>query len=330
MAYIPIWRDAVVQLPYNDQSSHTEFRIAIGNDSYAFLGRAYNRPDPSTGEFTLGPTVRLNDIVADYLRQTFIPDLSVQDDAWAPPLAVRVRLYTGNTVRSDDTFLLDWSYDYGRNAYTDVLHDPVDGRLDGRQHMIQTSRTAYNMNFYFNGANVVTVSSRTEGGNFMVYLRPLSESYTSLRVNGIEYALDQERCSDRFVLHYVNAFGGWDCLLMAGQSVSSYGYDRKRFSYDHRNDDNLNPPSLRGTRDYANVIEPRWSLRSGLMNDEQSARMHHLLGSVLVYLEDLTTGEFFPVVLTDSSYTVQTVNGNNRKPIQYTINVKLAAERVRR
>ena len=328
MAYIPIWRDAVVQLPYNDQDFFTEFRVAIGTDASAFLGRAYNRPDPSTGEFTLGPTVLLNDIVADYLRQTFIADLSSPEDAWLPPLSVQVQLYTGNVKRSDDVFLLDWSYDYGRNAATGPMHDPVDGRLDGRQHFIQTSRSAYNIGFYFNGSQVVTVQGGP--GNFFLDLKPLSQDYTSVLVQGVTYTIDQERCADRFVLHYANAFGGWDSLLMSGQSVKSYGYDRKRFSYDHRNDDNLNPGSLRGTKDYVNVIEPSWSLRSGLMNDEQSARMHHLLGSVLVYLEDLTTGEFFPVVLTDSSHTVQTVNGNNRRPIQYTINVKLAAERVRR
>lgn len=335
MAYHPIWKDVIVPLPYNDQQPYTDYEIRAGS-RVLFAGRAYNRPDPETGQFDRGASVRLNDVVAEYLKQSFIPDISTQQDAWAPAIMLDVQLYTGSTQRFSGTFYVDWSYDFARSTWGQLpLHDPVDFRLDGRQHVLNTSLTYYNVNFYlYNAAGAVTtVTVQSEPGcNCFIDLRPLSTDFVKLGMAGVEgeYTIDQGRCANRYVLHYVNAYGGWDSLLMSGEPVKSYGYDRKRFTHDYDNSDTENANAARGTDEFVNIVTTAWALRTGLLTTEQSARMHHVFGSTLVYLEDLERGEFFPVVITDSSHQVMTANTNGRRPIQYTVNVKLAAEQVRR
>ena len=77
-------------------------------------------------------------------------------------------------------------------------------------------------------------------------------------------------------------------------------------------------------------MAPAWTLRTGILTDGQSARMHHLLNSPQVYLCDLDEGRFFPVVLTDDTHDRQSYKGNGRRPNQYNFNAQLAQERFRR
>jgi hypothetical protein len=67
-----------------------------------------------------------------------------------------------------------------------------------------------------------------------------------------------------------------------------------------------------------------------LLNDEQSGKMHHLLGTTRAILLDLRTQEVIPVRLTNSSCEYKTFKGNGNKMSQYTITAEVAQDFERR
>lgn len=327
MANRPIWRDYLVTIPYNSGSPYTDYVLKKAGTT-VYQGRAYNRPNPSTGAFDQAATVLVNELVRDYLKQSFAPDLHQQTDNWTPGFAGAFTLEAGGSTLMSDTFYLDWSYDYGRSIPRDSMHDPVDFRLDGRQRFLRTvAGSVASLVFTFDQGSPLTLYPYADS-NVMITLGDLATPPSTVTVEGMTYSIDQSGCKGRYVLHYVNAYGGWDCLVMDGEPVEVASYDRRRMK---RDASNSNADAMeRGTVDYADLITRSWSLRTGLLTADQSERMHHLLGSTLVCLEDLSDGMVYPVVLDDASAEWRTAQGNAGKPVQWAIAVTLALPRERR
>ena len=130
----------------------------------------------------------------------------------------------------------------------------------------------------------------------------------------------------RYALYYVNAYGGWDTLVMDGIDEERDGLTRHEASRVYDNTDMQN----RGTVNYVNEIQKSWTLRTGYLTDEQAGRMHHLLNSVQVYLYEMESGSFLPVVLTGTSTEYKTYRNQGRKLVSYEIQVRLAQDRIRR
>lgn len=328
MANRSLWEDYKVSLPITVGYDYTDFSIKVDGTT-VFSGRAAKRPD-SSGTLTLAPTVRVNDFAADYCKQVFIPQslLTSASGANRPGYAHQIQVYAGATKKSDDVFYPDWSYAReGGGVPSGIIHDPIDFRLDYRQLILRTCiGSVGSVLFDFTGATDLTVTTGGDNANVFVNLAARTGTPTAVTVQGMSYTIDRTGCNCRYVLYYVNAFGGWDSIMMTGQPSENYGYDRKRFSSDY---DNANYGS-RGITEYANEVTRGWTLRTGMLTEDQSSRMHHLLGSPLVYLHDLEGGlnepAIYAVVLTESQATVKTRNGNGRKPIQYEIGVQLAEE----
>lgn len=130
----------------------------------------------------------------------------------------------------------------------------------------------------------------------------------------------------RYALYYVNAYGGWDTLVMDGIDEERDDLTRHEASRVYVNTDMQN----RGTVNYVNEIQKSWTLRTGYLTDEQAGRMHHLLNSVQVYLYEMESGNFLPVVLTGTSTEYKTYRNQGRKLVSYEIQVRLAQDRIRR
>ena len=157
----------------------------------------------------------------------------------------------------------------------------------------------------------------------MLDLSPFS-GLASVTVEGVTYQVLQDACQ-RFAAYYVNAYGGWDSLLLEGKETRRDELTRHTYRHDYDNAD----PAARGTKDYAIEVSPAWTLNTGLLTDDESSRMHHLLNSTEVYLCELATGRLFPVVLTDTE-TPHRRYADERRPVQYAFNATLARERFRR
>jgi hypothetical protein len=72
------------------------------------------------------------------------------------------------------------------------------------------------------------------------------------------------------------------------------------------------------------------TMHTSWLPDDESSRMHHLLNSTNVFLGDLVTGQMIPVILTNTTTEYKTYKGNGGRLVNYTINVTIAQERIRR
>ena len=143
--------------------------------------------------------------------------------------------------------------------------------------------------------------------------------------NGVTWDVRDNTCA-RYAVYYTNAYGGWDSLILDGIARTSDALTRHTAMREYNNADS----DRRGWMDFAVEVERNWELNTGILTDDQSELMHHLLNSTNVFLYDFFLGEITPVVLTDVGAQRKTYKGNGRQVIQYTFNAKEAQTQVRR
>lgn len=313
----PIWKDFTVVLGNADSIAYT-----IETDGVAiYSGIAVKRPGDTLTRATI------NNICAAYLHQS-LPTLTLQGASTAPYVKTFDVKASGQLITSVE-FVMDYSYDYGLLGHAHSLSDPVDGVIDYRMPLLRTNAED---SYMVHRRNVTTgqaynASLSDAKGNYVriTGTKDLNFDITYEGTSDVTRYSVRDTCA-KYALYYVNAFGGWDALVMQGTPKRSD--DIKRYNVQKSYDNSES--RARGLQNYANEITPKWALKTPLLTDEQSARMHHLLGSTMVYLYDIETAEVLPVVITDNSIEYKTFKNNNRQRVQYTINVQLAAERLRR
>lgn len=340
MALAPIWKDRIVTLATSGAYADFEIRQSTAAGTLLYTGRAYPRP----GETDI--KARINDICASYLAAP-LPDFGRR----FTPMQVSETFVTlvGGATKDTVTFVNDWSYDPSRVLTPGgVLSDPITGELDPRQALffsvlsgnssvpvtlhfsdgtssVVSVQIAYSADFNddFNG-DFAQSDDPSKSGTAILDLSVFS-GLTAVSFLGITLPVREQGCA-RYFAAYVNAFGGWDTFLLDGAPSMRDSLVRHTALHDYDNADG----SARGRKDYAIEVTPAWTLRTGVLTDAQSLRMHHLLNSTEVYLQDLADGTFFPVVLTDTEIERKTYKGNGRQLNTYTFNAQLAQERLRR
>lgn len=318
---IPIWQDTSVVLADN----YGLFHIIV-NGSQVYSGKVVPPPTSSVRE------VRINDIVADYLTPK-IPSFGLTAVNRGVVVPVIVRNYSGTTV-FNDYFSPDWSYDRDYNPDYRLPLAPIDNRLHPLQTFVFSNLSAGNIDVEVSWEDGMTDEWAGQyGEGVFSYMTPRRDSaleYLMLVLNAastqyVEYKYTQG--CERFVLYYINAYGGWESLLCDGTSTTSESYTRNTYKRVYDNNNAL----ARGTVNYANEVAKTYTLRTGLLTEEGAANMHHLIGSPMVFLQDFANdGAVMPVTIDDKSVEAKTFNSNGRRPIQYTIKATLARDRVRR
>ena len=310
-----IWKDYVVSF---GNVAEADYSIYVGSDQI-FSGHAVRRPDEAQ------LTVRINDVCADYLAHVLpsVTALTAVND----PAAVTFTVKNGSGTTIDTVqFVADWSFDHGHSV--SVLADPVNGRVSAAQALVASvlSTSAVSATLTYRNGTTATVTASNAGGPLQAVTIPLASysNLASVTVNGKTYTV-VPACA-RYALLYVNAFGGWDTLLMEGRSSEVDGYDRHLMEQRYDN----GTRSARGTVEYANEVQRAWTLRTGWLSDAQAARMHHALGSTHAYLYDITGGYALPVVVTDTECQYKTYRGNGGQLVNYTLDVRLAQSMARR
>ena len=332
----PIWKDYYVNL---GTAQTVQFRILVGED-VIYTGKAYKRPGQSNNQ------IRINDICADYLENVF-PNLVGTTFTEIQHVTFVVEIFVGywtplSTVQFDN----DWSYDYDYNPATMGMSFPVNGHIDSRQWVVFT---AYN-------AKTITATIKLANGDSFDVLIPVEISndfnadfnndfshsirasqtgtavfdlskwgnVKSVTIDNREFKIVNS-CS-RYALYYVNAYGGWDSLLIEGNHSEIDNLTRHTREVEYDNNDVSN----RGTMNYVNEITKSLTLHTSWLSDDESSKMHHLFNSTNVYLCDLNSVKMIPVVLTDTTTEYKTYKGNGGKLVNYAINVTIAQERIRR
>ena len=337
----PIWKDYFVTL---GTGTAFDYRIVLTDTSaLVYSGRAVARP----GETDV--VIRINDVCADYLVNV-LPTISDQDFSYLHlPLSFTVQAYIANTWTDVESvaFLNDWSYDYSYDAATMGLSFPITGRIDARMPIIWTGINVpdVTMTIHYLDETTETVvvpvatypdfnndfnhdfarSVRTAGSGSAVFF---VDQYDLDLIDYFEVGRSTFRvvtsCA-RYALYYVNAYGGWDCLLIEGASIESDDLTRYKMESEYDNRDIAN----RGVRNYANEISRGFTLHTGWLLGDQGMMMHNLINSTDVFLYDIASNEMIPVTISNPSCEYKT-NKTEGRLVDYAVNVQIAHYMVRR
>jgi len=337
---VPIWKDYVVNLGVD---TYIDYRVVIQDTGdIIFSGRSFVRP---------GDTyiyVRINDICADYLENV-LPTLSQAEfSELSLPLTFNVQaLRNGSWVdRASVQFLNDWSYDYGYNPATMGMSFPINGHIDPRMPIVWTGLNVSEVNatiYFTDGTSSQVIipveitddfnadfnadfsrSVRSAGSGTAVFFASDWDNVDRVVIGRSTFRVVTE-CA-KYALYYVNAYGGWDCFLIEGNTLEADTLKRftREMVYDNRDIQN------RGVQNYVNEITKGFTFYSGWLLDDQGERMHHLINSTDVYLYDIARGQMIPVTIPTTSCEYRTYKNQGNKLVNYTIQVQIAQNRIRR
>lgn len=340
MAIAPIWKDYFVTLGIR---TVIPFRIRVQdqNGNIIYNGKSHIKPGETNN------SIRINDICADYLTNA-LPALSqVEFSALSFPLNFVVEAFLQYwTIAGQVQFMNDWSYDDSYNPATMGMSFPVNGRIDSRQWLVYTAYNASNITAtltFTDGIKshvIIPVeisadfsddfntdfarSAKAAGSGTAVFDLSAWDNVASVIINGKTWEVVTD-CKE-WVVYYVNAYGGWDSLLIEGNTIETDSLKRhtREMEYDNRSIQN------RGTQNYVNEITKSYTLHTSWMSDAESLRMHHLLNSPEVYLFNINTRDMIPVTLNNTTTEFKTYKNNGGRLVNYTIDATLAQDRIRR
>lgn len=336
----PIWKDYFVTLGSSDSY---QYRILLSDtDEVIYSGKAHKRPGDDSVK------VRINDVCADYF-QNVLPTLSQAEFTdLTLPLGFDIEVYVNNawSFLGSVQFLNDWSYDYNYDASTMGMSFPINGRIDGRMPVVWTGLSVSQVTatiHYKDGTSSSVIipvaisndfnadfnadfarSTRVAGSGTAVFLPSAWNDVDRITIENSTFKIVTE-CA-KYALYYVNAFGGWDSLLIEGNDLESDSLKRytREMAYDNRDIQN------RGVQNYVNEITKRFTLHTGWMSDAESKMMHHLINSTDVYLYDIAAEQMIPVLITDNAVDYKTYHNQGNQMVNYTIQVEVATNRIRR
>lgn len=311
--------------------SSIDYSIYPEVGSQIFSGKAYKRPGASAISFNIG------DICAPYLSSDL--DFSNVANSLNKLDHVRQKFYVKNSggVTIDTVeFSNDWSYD--PKGTPTIASRPVKLKVDPRQVFMMSVYGISECTVTLVGGGqtllpppmsdangVIAVNSRTmkQGATFGMTAVQVNVKSSDGESSSVLY--DVVSPCARYALYYVNAYGGWDSLLMTGNNKRVDNYTRATYKTVY------SPADLsdRGTVNYRNDIERTISLVTDWLTDEESSRMHHLFGSTNVLLHDLVDDIIRPVTIAAKSWTEKTFRNNGAKLVNYQIDVTIAQDFVR-
>lgn len=302
----PVWKDIYVNL----QSSALieAYTIAI-DGTVVYNGICYSNGDS---------IIRINDVVADYFTRN-APIIASSTDSNDESASVSVVVTnSAGTIVFSDTVTADYSYE-DVTLTTHIPYAPIARIIDPRAPIVGTVFNSAHRSISIDG--VTATVSTPIGATFSKYISSTAQKVT---IGGYEW--DVVSGCAQYALFYINAYGSWEWLILNGRPMVSKNYTRQAVKQKYDN----STTSARGERNWVNEEQRTIALRTGYITDEGARNMHHLVGSANVYLYDLETSELRPVVITDTKCDQLTYLGNGAKPIQYTINVRIAQDYIRR
>ena len=338
---IPLWKDKIVSLGTGDSIL---YRIVLSDTSEViYSGKAFKKP----GETYI--QVKINDICADYLENVLPYLAQAQFSQLTLPVTFNVQ-YSSNgtswTTAGSAQFINDWSYDYGYNPSTMGMSFPINGRIDNRMpivwtglgvssvvatiyfkdgtHTTDTIPVAISNDFNADFNSDFARSTRSAGSGTAVFFPDTWSNVDRIVIGNSTFRV-VTNCA-KYALYYVNAHGGWDSFLIEGNTLETDTLKRytREVVYDNR--DIIN----RGIHNYVNEITKGFTFHTGWLTGDQGERMHHLINSTNVYMYDIARQQMIPVTIPTTSCEYKTFKNQGNQLVNYTIQVQIAQNRIRR
>lgn len=269
---------------YTSAAQTLTYKIYAGANGYIFQGKAYSMPN--------GQPIKIcmNKICQDYLRQDIDSILAGSSSQTNQDACITFTLQSeaGSTLGTY-TFVYCWDYDYPMNTASATLSVPINGHYAPSQ--------SYKLRTTLNGSTVTTYASND--------------------------AYNKEVCGD-YVLHYVNARGGWDSFVFEGRCKKT---DNITNHYFNRVFDNNTKEFEQGK--YISEIDTTYTCNTGILTQEQAALFaKHLLGNPKCYLEIISKNKVIPVLITDNTADYK-VDGED-EVITYEVKIKESQTKIRK
>lgn len=341
MPVIPIWKDAIANVGLVESMFYRIILADTGEVIYS--GKSHRRPGATINQ------VKINDICADWL-QNVLPNLSQAEfSAITLPVTFYVQSsQNGSTWTNQGSFqfINDWSYDYGYDPATMGMAFPINGHIDSRMPIIWTGLNVSQVTAtitYRDGTTsrvIIPVaisddfnadfnadfskSVRSAGSGSAVFFLSAWDNVAGVTIGNATYQVVTE-CA-KYALYYVNAHGGWDCFLIEGNTMETDTLKRYTREMVYDNTDIQN----RGIQNYVNEITKGFTFHTGWLVSEQGERMHHLINSTDVYLYDIANEQMIPVTIPMTTCEYKTFKNQGNKFAQYTLQVEIAQNRIRR
>lgn len=344
----PTWQDYFVKVATSAKSK--AFSIKDGGTTI-YSGTIYSKSGNNEDLY-----VNIMPIVRDYLSAVYpLPNMSNGTAYVTQPMykTFEVKPASGTAVNVEVYY--DYSYKVllsGGNRtdnYANFRNDPIIMRFSPSQGLFYSHVKTKNISYdkiYPDGTSVTRSQTSTGcasawGGEAYDHWSQFVavESADFVTPDGRSFArFDIVGDCYRYALDYLNEWGGWDSLLIEGADKRTDDYRRDTYrsgigvAIPSGVDINNIDFARRDKTEYLNTVTPRWELNTALLSDDEASRMHHLLGSPNVFLRDLMgvlPNNSYPVTIIDSACEYKR-NVGAGWGAQYTINVELSHERMRR
>lgn len=335
---VPIWKDKFVNL---GSVASQYFRIRVNNTTI-YQGRAFRAT--SSGNLY----VRINDICADYMAQTppSVPNATPAQVTFPMSFVVQ-KSSNGSSWTAVETvdFWDDWSYDPNYDASSDGMYAPITGRIDLRQKIFQTRHQTGSVTAsakYGSTTRSITLSLKTSAsygafGNGLIHAGkgyvefdvPTYDTYSSKKLTSVTIGIatyEVAKTCPKKVLYYKNPFGGYDHLLIEGNATRSRSVQRETFVADYDNG-----YRNRERWDFQNEVTETWTLNTGLLTLDESARMRYLMDSPQVFICDLDNPSVIvPALIVTDSYQAETYAVKGTRMKNHTFDVAVAQNELKR
>lgn len=324
----PIWKDEI--LFWANPNGTTQLSISADGE-VVYQCKLTSPPGSNV------MSMNINHIVKDYLSSKI--NFNRLTRIYQQPMFKRtfeLTPFTQNGVRTVTRYN-DWSYESRQpRNYCESLSSPLSNIVDPRQILFSTIAKVSDGNAgecraeWFNDAENGVLATVIPAPCTTLCI-PLTDIPEAARIDiysdedeWIGYYMVQKTCAD-YCLYYLNAYGGYDHLLIKGTALRTDSYARTEITRDVSN------ATLRhGKQCLTTEITPKWRLNTDYLTDEQWAKTHHLLGSTHVLLHNLATDEIVPVVITSSTAEFKTYRNQGNKKSFLTIDVEASVKRMRK
>lgn len=323
-AYIgQIWRD----VEYSFGNIPTVNYSIYKGDVLIFKGRSVLRPNTQN-----------NIIMVNKICQNYIENPTLKKDAVSQSFEI-VPFYLkngdGTVTYKTFYFVNDWSY--SDDFRVGVLQHPILNRNTVYRHQwmpfsvfafgdrqivrygvhYKAGATDEYGNIIPDWGNTLYVTNEITTEYFIRSRNSYPEEIDTIYIGDKEWKVVDD-CKVRYVLYYMNPWGGYDWFPIEGRTV----INDEITPYKIQN--NYNNQTLQfGKQRYLAEINRTYQMSTGWLSQEESDRMWYLLESNTVYMQDLWENKMYPVVINDTSveHKERTLLSSR---IRYTINVELS------
>jgi hypothetical protein len=313
--HFPIWKNQDIVLK-GDTGTSIEW-ILTANGSQVYKARGYFDADGKL-------VVRLNDVLRYYMDTVLHPlvtDVAQDSGGYLSGVLAVGDGLSGYVTECEYVTWNDCSYVNSDDRV--ILSDPIETVFDSRQ-LIPVSFIGRQGETILSSIRRVGVTNRKKTDRFSAYNAVNTvmfdmTGYSQLTVQAFGIESDELQLSkkDSCATHsliYLNAYGGFDSLLVKGKTVRTDNittdkYTRTREASSHHS-----------VKVLKKEISASWTLFTHYLTERQSMKMHHLLESTLVWLHDLESGEMIPVNITNEDMEYKTMKNGDKK-IYYEIKV---------